>query len=154
MASAPGKRTNIVTAVVYFFLATVITWYFIDHGGSLYHFDRQKMVLSCSISGAKWSLQILAAILFLKDAWLFIKRIAATCLAGSLVLLPYCFDGTRALIPGNGFLVSLIASVSVMLALYYMNVQRSGISIRWYFFWLLCLAAAVSLQLTVVFHVI
>ena len=150
-----NNTREIGLAAVYFFLSTVITWWFIYCGASLYHFDEHKMLLSCSIAGAKWGIQILAAILLLKDrCWLFIHHIAFTCFAGSCILIPFCIDPIRTHIPGNGFLVSLIAAVATMLVLYYRSVTRSGISIKWYFLWLGCLAVAISLQLTVVFHVV
>jgi len=148
-----NNTRDIGLAAIYFFLSTVITWWFIYCGASFYHFDEHKMLLSCSIAGAKWGVQILVAILFLKDTrWLFIRRIAFTCFAGSCILIPYCIESLRNLIPGNGFLVSLIAAVITMIVLYYRSVRTTGISIKWYFLWLGCLAMAISLQLTVVFH--
>lgn len=150
-----NNTRNVAQAVVFFFLSTAITWYFIECGSALYHFDGHKMLLSCSIAGGKWGVQILAAIVLLKDKrWQFIRNISFTCFAGSCVLIPYCITPVRDLIPGNAFLVSLIAAVVLMIFLYYRSVRDSGISTRWFFLWLACLAVAVSLQLTVVFHVI
>ncbi len=146
---------NIALSFIYFFLSTVITWWFIYCGTALYHFDEQKMLLSCCIAGGKWALQIVAALVFLGDKkWLFIRRIAFTCFIGSCILLPYCFAPIRNMIPGNPFLVSLIAAVAAMLILYYRSVGSTAISIKWYFGWVCCLAVAISLQLTVVFHVL
>ncbi len=155
MAIRTNNTRNIAQAVVFFFLSTVFTWYFIECGSSLYHFDKGKMLLSCSVAGAKWGIQILAAFLFLKEKrWPFIRNIAFTCFVGSMVLLPYCVTSIRNLLGGHGFLISLIAAVVIMLVLYYQGVRSSGVSIKWYFLWLLCLTIAISLQLTVVFHVI
>ncbi len=141
-------------AVIYFALSAAITWYFIYCGASLYHFDMQKMLLSCSIAGAKWGIQILAALMMLKDKrWLFINRIGFTCYVGSCVLLPFCFGPLRNILPGNAFLLSLIAAVLLMIVLYYRSVRYCEISIIWFFSWLACLATAITLQLTVVFHV-
>lgn len=142
-------------AAVYFFLSTVITWYFIDCGSDLYHFDQGKMILSCSIAGAKWAIQIFAGLLFLGERkWLFIRNIALTCFVGSCILLPYCFTPVRSLLGESGFLLSLIAAVAAMLFMYYVGVRRAGVATKWYFLWIACLATAVTLQLTVVFHVI
>ena len=155
MGTAINYTRNIVQTVVFFFLSTAITWYFIECGSSLYHFDEHKMQLSCAIAGGKWAIQIIAAVLFLDDKrWIFIRNIAFTCFIGSWILVPFCIAPIRVILPGNGFLISLIASVAVMLVLYYNSVRGSGVSIKWYFLWLACLVTAISLQLTVVFHVV
>lgn len=155
MAPAINNTRQIVQAVVYFFLATVITWYFIECGSSLYHFDEDKMRLSCAIAGGKWAVQILAAFFLLKEKrWLFISTIGFTCLIGSVLLIPYCITPVRNLLPENGFLLSLMASVGTMLVFYYHSVRTCGVSMRWYLLWIMCLATAITLQLTVVFHII
>jgi hypothetical protein len=155
MKSDTSTQKDIFLAIVYFLLSTVITWWFIVHGSNLYHFDESKMILSCTIAGGKWGLQILGAILFMGEKrWQFIRRIAFTCLGGSIILLPFCFD-VLGFLPGSvGFLYSLIAAVAFMLGLYYDSVRKTGVSIKWHLFWLACLATAITLQLTVVFHII
>jgi len=83
---------NIALAFIYFLLSTIITWWYFKEAELLY-FSQEKMFLSCAIAGAKWSLQIVAALFFLEEKkWLFIKRIGVTCFAGSCILLPYCFS--------------------------------------------------------------
>ena len=155
MESVQNNPRHIASAVVYFFLSTVITWYFIVCAENLYHFDQGKMLLSCAIAGAKWAIQIGAAFLFLKEKrWPFIASLGFTCFVGSCVLIPFCINPIRDMMLDKGFLYSLIASVAVMLVLYYRSVRAARISIGWYFLWLGCLAAAISLQLTVVFHVV
>ncbi len=155
METKASNSRKIVQAVVFFFLSTVITWYFIECGSSLYHFDQKKMQISCAIAGGKWGIQILAAFFLLKEKrWPFISMIAFTCFAGSCLLIPYCIGPVRNLLPGNGFLISLVAAVVLMIFLYYRSVRSCGISLGWFFLWLLCLATAISLQLTVVFHLI
>ena len=152
-ASATPRDTAL--AIVYFTLSTVITWWFIVTGKALYA-DTNRMLLSCSIAGGKWALQILAAFLLLPGAlrWQFLRRIGAVCLCGSLILLPFCFTPVQQLLGESGFLYSLVASVLMMILLYYRAVRRSGISAAWFWAWIGCLAMAVSLQLTVVFHVL
>lgn len=155
MESGQSNARHIATTVVYFFLSTVITWYFIVCAESLYHFDQDKMLLSCAIAGAKWAIQIGAAFLLLKEKrWPFIAQLGFVCFVGSCVLIPFCIDPVRNLMPEKGFLYSLMASVGIMLLLYYRSVRAPGISIGWYLLWLVCLATAISLQLTVVFHVL
>ncbi len=155
MASGNGITKDVALAGLYFFLSTVITWWFIDRGAVLYHFDMQKMLLSCSVAGGKWAIQIGAALLWLHEQrWPFIRRIAFTCFAGSCILLPFCFGLPTVIMGINSFLLSLILAVACMLVLYYRSVRSTGLHIKWFLGWVVCLCIAVSLQLTVVFHVI
>jgi hypothetical protein len=70
---------DILLAGLFFILSFAITWWFIDRS-SVYHSMEQK-IISCSIAGAKWMLQIAAAIIFLRRTrWVFIKLIDDICL--------------------------------------------------------------------------
>lgn len=142
------------TAIVYFFVSTVITWWFIQEY-PLYNSTQQKL-LSCGIAGAKWGIQIFAALLLLKQKkWIFIKNIGFTCLIGSLILLPYCIAARFWGLSGSDFFtVSLLLAVAVMIFMYALGTKSAGVNIKWWLFWLLCLALAIFLQLTLVFHVI
>ena len=140
-------------ATFYFLLSTIITWWFITEGKLLY-FSQKKMILSCTIAGAKWGVQILAALLFLKDKkWKFIKQIAFVCLVGSCILLPYCSLGFVKAID-KSFLFSLIAAVVAMIIMYYKAVQQMEINKSWFWGWVVCLVIAISLQLFVVFKIV
>ena len=76
---------NIVLAIIYFAISTLLTWWFVDTS-TLYSGIHQKL-LSTSIAGAKWALQIGAAYFLLAEKkWLFIKYIGFTCFIGSLIL--------------------------------------------------------------------
>ena len=144
---------NIMLATFYFLLSTIITWWFITEGKLLY-FSQKKMILSCTIAGAKWGVQILAALLFLKDKkWKFIKQIAFVCLVGSCILLPYCSLGFVKAID-KSFLFSLIAAVVAMIIMYYKAVQQMEINKSWFWGWVVCLVIAISLQLFVVFKIV
>jgi hypothetical protein len=111
------------------------------------------MLASCSIAGAKWALQILAAFLFLKEKkWLFIKQIGFTCFVGSFLLIPYCLFSFIRSVP-NSFLYSLIIAVLTMIFLYYQSVRKTNITIKWFWGWIACLATAISLQLFVIFKI-
>ena len=57
---------NIINAAAYFLLSTVITGWFIEKGNVLYD-NANMMLFSGSIAGAKWGIQILAALIFLED---------------------------------------------------------------------------------------
>lgn len=145
---------KITLAILYFTFSTFITWWFIQTS-PLYTSMQQKL-LSCSIAGAKWGIQIFAAWLFLEEKkWHFIKNIAITCFTGSLILLPYAILSTGYGINNKDFfLSSLLFAVAVMILLYAMSVRNARVKIYWWLGWLACLSIAVSLQLTIVFHVL
>ena len=145
---------NIQLAVLYFFLSTAITWWFVDVC-PLYTSLQQKL-LSTGIAGAKWSLQLAAAYFFLADKkWEFIKNIGFTCLIGSVILLPYPIAAVFFKIDNAQFFIgSLLVAVLVMIVLYFLSVKKSAIPIKWFWSWIFCLAIAITLQLTVVFSVI
>ena len=146
-------QKNIALSISYFILSTIITWWFIKEAALLY-VSSEKMVASCTIAGAKWGIQICAALFFLQQKkWQFIKRIGFTCFIGSCLLLPYCFFEQIRLLD-KSFLVSLIVAVLVMIYMYYKSVKQTGISIKWFWGWVGCLAIAVSLQLFVVFKIL
>lgn len=145
---------KITLAIVYFSLSTLITWGFIE-ASPLYTSMQQKL-LSCGIAGAKWSLQIAAALLFLKEKkWLFLKNIGLTCFFGSMILLPYAILSFGFGISSTGFFIgSLLLAVAVMILMYAFSVKATGLKIYWWLAWLCCLAIAVTLQLTAVFNVV
>jgi hypothetical protein len=141
-------------AILYFFLSTVITWWFVDVC-PLYESLQQK-ILSTGIAGAKWGLQIAAAYFLLSNKkWDFIKNIGTTCLVGSVILLPYAIAATFSNQNGAAFFVtSLLIAVAVMIVLYFLNVRKLSLSYKWFWGWIVCLAIAITLQLTLVFSVI
>ncbi len=149
-----NNSRKIYLALLYFFLSTIITWWFVDVC-PLYTSLQQKL-LSTGIAGAKWGLQIGAAYFFLADKkWEFIKNIGFTCLIGSVILLPYPI-ATVFFKVGNAqfFVGSLLVAVLVMIILYFLSVKKSAIPVKWFWGWICCLAIAITLQLTVVFSVI
>ena len=112
------------------------------------------MFLSTSIAGAKWAIQIIAGLIFLKEkSFLFLRKIGFVCFVGSCCLIPFIALGTSGIADAAEFFVgSLLFAVAVMVVLYYRAVKQTGLSIAWWVGWLCCLAVAVLLQLTVVFH--
>ena len=146
-------KKNFTLSILYFLLSTIITWWFIEEAQLLY-VSKNLMVISCTIAGAKWGIQICAALIFLNGKkWEFIKNIGLTCLVGSCILLPYCLIKPIRLID-KSFLFSLIFAVLVMVGMYYQTVKKTGISLKWFWSWVVCLAIAISLQLFVVFKII
>ena len=143
-------QKTITLSILYFLLSTIITWWFIKEAALLY-VSPNKMIASCSIAGAKWGIQIVAAFIFLKEKkWDFIKKISFTCLVGSCILLPYClFESIRNI--EKSFLYCLIFAVVIMIPSYYFSVKKINISTKWFWGWMCCLATAISLQILYVF---
>ena len=114
-----NNSRKIFLALLYFFLSTVITWWFVDVC-PLYSSLQQKL-LSTGIAGAKWGLQIGAGYFFLSDKkWDFLKNMGATCLVGSVILLPYAIAATVSNVNGSTFFIgSLLIAVVVMIILYF-----------------------------------
>lgn len=138
-------------AFIYFMFSAIITAWFIGRKAWLYD-DVPSMVLSGAIAGAKWLLQIIAALIFLKTLrWQFIKEIGLVCLVGSCALLIYY------ILPitwgFSSLTVSVGVSVLLMVFLYFRAVKKLGIPAYWSWSWVACLIVAIYLQLTVVFHV-
>jgi hypothetical protein len=142
---------RILKAAAYFLLSTIITWYFIQKGDFLYE-NKDKMLFSCGIAGAKWGIQLAAAYFFLAEKrWVFIEKLGFVCFVGSCILLPFClFENLRA--TELGFLWSLFAAVLVMIVLYYRAVRQTGIGQKWFWGWFSCLILAVLLQMVVIFR--
>jgi len=149
-----ANKIRVVKAFIWFAVSTIITWVFIIE--SPMYFSLRQQLLSCGIAGAKWGIQILSALLFLQDKkWRFLECIGFTCLVGSIILLPYIVSSIAGINNSPAFFfISLIVAVLVMIVQYYKSVTQSAIDIKWWLFWLCCLACAITLQLTVVFHVI
>jgi threonine/homoserine efflux transporter RhtA len=145
---------KIYQALLYFFLSTVITWWFVDVC-LLYESLHQKL-LSTGIAGAKWALQIAAAYFLLGNKkWDFIKNMGIICLVGSLILLPYAIAATCSNVnEATFFITSLLIAVAVMIVLYFLNVRKLTLPKKWFWGWIVCLAIAITLQLTLVFSVI
>ena len=132
-----------------FALSTLFTGLFIHaYDGYVSH---ETMILSGSIASGKWAIQIILGALLLREKrWIYISQLAATCLTGSVTLLPYAL-----LSGGPGFFFgSLGVSILVMSIAILIGLIRIGLSWHWRALWFILLAAAVSLQITVVFHFI
>ena len=151
-----NKNTNqhILWFFIYFALSTLLTWLFVVV--SPLYISTEQLVLSTAIAGGKWATQITLALLLLKKKkFAFIRNIGFVCFVGSSILIPYILLSYWGIANNaNFFIGSLGVSVLTMILLYYRAVQKTAVPLRWWFFWLGCLAIAISLQLTVVFHVV
>jgi hypothetical protein len=141
-------------AILYFTISTAITWWFVIL--SPLYGSTEQMLLSTSIAGGKWAIQLGLGLIFLKEKrYRFLREIGYVCLIGSLLLLPYVLSASMNLANAAEFFTgSLILAVLVMIYLYFKAIRSVQISIMWWVFWLFCLSIAISLQLTVVFKVL
>lgn len=140
-------------AILYFLLSAVLTGIFICNKFWLYS-SVNAMILSGCIAGAKWFIQIVAALAWLHEKkWEFIKRIGFVCFIGSIVLFSYNIMFCLPLPLGgfSQFILSIVLSVLVMIGMYYRAVRKTGLPLKWFLLWLGCLAVAVFLQVKVVF---
>lgn len=132
-----------------FVLSTVLTAFFIRAYRG--YISPEIMVLSGSIAGGKWAIQLVLGWCLLGDKrWAYISQLATVCLLGSVVLVPFAIFSGGA----PSFFGSLIACIIVMGLNILRRLPRIGLSWRWPALWFALLAIAVTLQLTVVFHVI
>lgn len=143
---------NIILFILYFALSAVLTWMFVVL--CPLYISQEQMLLSTFIAGGKWGIQIILALLFLKENALpFLRKIGFVCLIGSMILIPFIISAYFGFNKsGEFFFGSLIVAVAVMILAYYHSVKDLELSIKWWIFWLICLTIAISLQLTVVFH--
>jgi hypothetical protein len=149
-----NNQKDLALTILYFSLSTIATALFMYEKFSLYD-NYYQLLLSGAIAGTKWGIQLLAAFLFLgRKRFEFMRRIGLVCFIGSLLLL-----STYALAYFHSsntqqFICALFLSIITMISLYYRAIMQTGISLRWFFGWIVCLAIAITLQLTVVFHII
>jgi hypothetical protein len=150
--ASQGK--NQILFLFYFFLSTFFTWLFV--AASPLYISQKQMLLSTAIAGGKWGIQLVLGFIFLGNKkWEFVKNIGLVCFIGSCVLLPYFIFAKIGIASGASFFIgSLFVSVAVMIFFYYRAIRKTEVKLKWWIFWLVCLAIAISLQLTVVFHVI
>lgn len=143
---------SIALAALYFLFGTILTVYFIAR--KYWSYDSlDSMVLSGSIAGAKWLIQIVAALILLRgQRWTFIKNIGLVCLIGSAALFVYYFFPVSW--GANSLYIAVAFSVLIMIFLYYRAVKQSAVSVYWFWGWTICLIIAISLQLTVVFDIL
>ena len=149
-----NNRRSQVLFPVYFALSTLFTWWFVVV--SPLYISKNQMLLSTAIAGGKWGIQVLAGYLLVREKkWLFLENIGRVCFVGSCILMPYILLSITGFANDARFFVgSLAASVVAMIYAYYRAVRGIGISLIWWAAWLVCLALAISLQLTTVFHVV
>lgn len=132
-----------------FALSTLITAIFIRAYGG--YVSKETMILSGTIAGGKWAVQIaLGWVLLREKRWIYIRELSLTCLIGSFVLLPFALSSGSA----NYFFGSLLASICAMAISIVVRLRSAGFPWQWPVLWFLILFVAVTLQLTIVFHIL
>ena len=144
----PSLRQAIEITIA-FALSTLITALFIRAYGG--YVSQETMMLSGSIAGGKWAFQIILGWLLLREKrWIYIRELAVTCLIGSLVLTPFAITSGTAIY----FFGSLLASICAMAVTVVIRLKSTGFPWQWFALWFLLLSIAVTLQLTIVFHIV
>jgi len=145
-------QKNQLLFLVYFFLSSLFTWWFIIL--SPMYISTNQMLFSTFIAGGKWALQIILGFILLKEkSWEFLKGIGKVCFIGSSILLPFVLSSFFEINNNsNFFFSSLIVAVLVMIIKYFQVIKHLKININWWFFWMFCLIIAITMQLTFVFH--
>lgn len=147
-------KKDIALLILYFAISTVLTAWFIDQKYIVYA-NNSQMLLSGTIAGGKWVIQILAALVFLKHKkFEFIRKIGEVCAIGSAILLTFYVVDYLPFSHEYNFIIPIVLAVLVMIVLYFRAVISTKLNLKWFFGWILCLCIAVLLQLTIVFHVI
>ncbi len=146
------NKPHLSRALLYFGLALILTTLFVL--ACPLYISQEQLLLSVSIAGGKWVVQIFLAIALLrKRRSSFIHGMGRVCLLGSIILIPYILSAWLEISDDQWFFFgSLILAILVMVFRYHTEVTRLHLSLAWWYFWLLCLTVAVGLQLTVVFH--
>jgi hypothetical protein len=147
-------RNDLLAAALYFLLSVVLTWLFVIL--CPLYVSQEQMILSTAIAGGKWAVQIVFGFILLKEkSMLFLRRIGYVCFVGSCILIPYIVSSLFNITDSpRFFFISLVAAVLIMILTYYQEVKSMKISLGWWVAWLVCLAIAVTLQLTVVFNIV
>jgi hypothetical protein len=143
---------QLVHAIAYFFFSTILTWWFVLL--CPLYISRAQMILSTSIAGGKWAIQIALGILLLRHRVLpFIRSIGLVCFIGSILLVPYIISASLRLSDHpRFFFASLAVAVIVMVIFYYSAMKKIGLGAGWWLAWIICLVVAITLQLTLVFE--
>ena len=147
-------KPHLTKAAVYFGLSLLLTTLFVL--ACPLYISQEQLILSLSVAGGKWIIQILAAIALLrKRRSSFIHGMGRVCLLGSLILVPYILSGWLEISNDPIFFFgSLMLAILVMVFRYHHEVSRLNLSLAWWYFWLFCLTTAVGIQMTVVFHLL
>jgi hypothetical protein len=112
----------------------------------------RAILLSNVVAAIKWVIMAIAALVLLKDnKWVFIRRMAFACLAGSCAMYStYAFR----LLPVSSwqqFTYAMAFALLVMTIFFFKAVMVTRLSLKWFAVWFAILIISVILQIKVVF---
>lgn len=147
----PANTRNAVTAIIYFAVSVMITAWFIEQKFG-YAVTPDAILLSNIVAAMKWVVMTIAAMVFLQaNKWVFIRRMAFACLAGSCAMFStYAFR----FIPVSSwqqFTYAMAFALLMMTVFFFKAVTDTRLSLKWFWVWMAILIISVILQVKVVF---
>lgn len=147
----PSNTRNAVIAIIYFAVSVMITAWFIEQKFG-YVVTPEAILLSNIVAAFKWVVITIAAMVLLKEnKWIFIRRIAFACLAGSFAMFSiYAFR----FIPVSSwrqFTCTMALALLVMTVFAFKAVTDTQLSVKWFAVWMAIMILSVILQVKVVF---
>ncbi|WP_413669378.1 hypothetical protein ACEN9X_05105 [Mucilaginibacter sp. Mucisp86] len=148
----PANTRNAVTAIIYFAVSVMITAWFIEQKFG-YVVIPDIILLSNIVAAIKWVIITIAAMVLLKEnKWIFIRRIAFACLAGSCTMFSTYAFRFLPVSSWQQFTYALTFALLVMTVLFFKAVTDTRLSVKWFAAWLAIVIISVILQIKVVFH--
>lgn len=145
----PNVR-NAIIAIIYFAVSGLVTAWFIEQKFG-YLASPLTILFSNFVSVFKWAVMVTAAILLLGgNKWIFIRRVGFACFAGTCMLLTIFITRRFHIDSWQQFTYPVFLALFVMTLLCLAAVLRTGLSIKWFVGWLICLGMGIVLQTRVV----
>lgn len=147
----PDNTRNAITAILYFAVSVMITAWFIEQKFG-YMATPEAILLSNVVAAIKWVIMVIAAMVLLKgNKWVFIRRIAFACLAGSCAMYSTYAFRVLPVSSWQQFTYAMAFALLVMTIFFLKAVMNTRLSLKWFAVWMVCLIISVILQVKVVF---
>ncbi|MEO3403852.1 hypothetical protein AAFN85_08100 [Mucilaginibacter sp. CAU 1740] len=145
-----ANTRNAIIAIIYFAVSGLVTAWFIGQKFG-YLASPLTILFSNFVSVFKWAAIVVAAILLLEgNKWEFIRRIGFACFMGTCMLLSIFITRRLHIDSWQQFTYPVFLALFVMTVLCYAAVYRTGLSIKWFLGWIICLIIGIVLQTQVV----
>ncbi|AYL93952.1 hypothetical protein [Mucilaginibacter celer] len=145
-----ANTRNAIFAIIYFAISGLITAWFIGMKFG-YIASPLTIVLANFVSVFKWAAMVIAAIWLLKrNKWVFIRRVGFACFTGTCMLLTVFITRHLPIGSWQQFTYPVFLALFVMTVLCFRAVYVTGLSVKWFIGWLICLAIGMVLQTRVV----
>lgn len=147
----PDNTRNAVTAILYFAVSVMITAWFIEQKFG-YIATPGVILLSNIVAAIKWVVMAIAAMVLLKDnKWVFIRRIAFACLAGSCAMYSIYAFRFLPVSSWQQFTYAMALALLVMALFFFKAVINTRLPLKWFAVWFAILIISVIVQIKVVF---